>query len=62
MIELNFILSHVLFNKKSTAESVLPIQNKTVAETYGGDEHQRGTAMSDVKVKTQNLSFLSKVR
>ena len=23
---------------------------------------QRGTAMSDVKVKTQNLSFLSKTR
>ena len=38
MIELNFILSHVLFNKKSIAEPVLTIQNKTGAETSGGYE------------------------
>ena len=44
MIELNFILSHVLFNKKSTAEPILSIQNKTEKERIGGYEFSRGTA------------------
>ena len=49
MIELNF-LSHVLFNKKSTAEPVLSIQNKTEAQLYGGDAFKRGTEMYDVDI------------
>ncbi len=46
-------------------EPVLSIQNKTGAETFGGDVCPRGNARNDVeKLKSlqQNLSFLSKTR
>ena len=62
MVELNFILSHVLFNKKSIAEPVLPIQSEIEAERFVGYDFPRGNARTDVENLKKNLSSLSKTR
>ena len=50
MIELNFILLNVLFNKKSTAEPVLYIQNKILTESFGGDELSERDCIYDEEI------------